>query len=944
MYTSFFGFRAKPFNNKPELRFHYITPAYAENFNTIRRDIREHQEVLVLTGEAGIGKTLFLQRLVTASQNQDVHFISCPYSTLTFAELIDYVCEELGLTIEHMSLPEKIQWLQASLMENLKQGKTIVLVIDDAHNISDETLGELLSFSSAQKNDDRFLQIFLIGLSELEEKLHAVMSAPSAHKVAYYRLWPLENDEVPKFIAQQLRAAGYQGNTIFTPSAVDRIAEYTKGSLRALSLLCDASLVIAYLQSSRQVTADIVDEAAQQHCLVPQDQAAASITSDEPKSSTSHTSSPETTQTPLSSTARKGSGKSSKAVSAVDSNIAPTSGDSLSQKSHVKDKKSVSSSLRRNLPVAAGLAALLLYGAVTAMRFYSSDQSDIKPLIAYAKAPEEIIPVKPSTEDLKPLQNATDNDSIPPLDPKVQALLVLAERQVDEQKMFAPAGDNALETYEEILNLEPDNEAAQAGLAILNQYSLQPVLEDEPERQNQYDEQVQYAKQILKEFDEQFAIAKQEKEAYLKDLSNYYIGQAIMANQQKLRYRIETVLIANQQPDDGEGNIVAMLEREGVPPREPNHLIPRSTLDPGDRVMRFLNKAKRLMKVKKLTTPGDNALNNFRQVLELAPGNAEALAGIQTIMDLTLSQANGELESGNVAYAKKILRLAIGIDPDNAELIKKSRGIAREIERQELALIPAPPELEAEVISLTDPELVASMLQKAMEGNAREVAKLLAAGVHPDVRDGYQDTALMLAAKNGHLDVVKALLNRGAKIDLTNILGETALIYAVHHNRPDIISLLITKRASVHFKTKGEAGGRTALFAAVESGNFAITRLLLDSGAMPNLRDDNGRTPLMLAAGLGYEQILKLLLSKKTNLNTQDKNGRTALMLAARNGHVSVIKILLEKGAEVNAEDRGGKNAFYHAMSGGHLKAAELLRHHATTSADNSQHEIKPFA
>jgi type II secretory pathway predicted ATPase ExeA len=171
-----------------------------------------------------------------------------------------------------MSLPEKIQWLQASLIENLQQGKTIVLVIDDAHNISDETLSELLSFSSAQKNEEHFLQIFLIGLPELEEKLHATMSAPSAHKVAYYRLWPLESSEVPKFIAQQLRAAGYQGNTIFTPSAVERIAEYTKGSLRALSLLCDASLVIAYMQSSRQVTADIVDEAAQQHFLIPQSQ------------------------------------------------------------------------------------------------------------------------------------------------------------------------------------------------------------------------------------------------------------------------------------------------------------------------------------------------------------------------------------------------------------------------------------------------------------------------------------------------------------------------------------------------------------------------------------------------------------------------------------------------------------------------------------------------
>ena len=81
MYVSFFGFRAKPFNDRPELRFHYVTPAYAENFNAVRRSIRTLEGLQSLIGESGSGKTLFLDRLEAASRNQSIQYIRPPGRT-----------------------------------------------------------------------------------------------------------------------------------------------------------------------------------------------------------------------------------------------------------------------------------------------------------------------------------------------------------------------------------------------------------------------------------------------------------------------------------------------------------------------------------------------------------------------------------------------------------------------------------------------------------------------------------------------------------------------------------------------------------------------------------------------------------------------------------------------------------------------------------------------
>jgi ankyrin repeat protein len=406
-----------------------------------------------------------------------------------------------------------------------------------------------------------------------------------------------------------------------------------------------------------------------------------------------------------------------------------------------------------------------------------------------------------------------------------------------------------------------------------------------------------------------------------------------------LSYSIETVLLANLQDGTSPGAMGGVVSNESLEDllndKSPPTIGSLTNPNAPEIVDRHLIRARMLMKSGNLLPPGDNALAQFKAILKLAPGNAESLAGIETVIDHTLNEAAHALDVGQPAQAERLLSKAVKIDPDHAELAKKARRIRRDIELWKITLNPPAPDECSKNAGITKPELIESMLQNASQGKAAEVSELISAGVHTDVMDGHQDTALMLAAQNGHNEIIKILLDKGAKIDCTNSLGETALMYAVRNGHAETTSLLISRRASLHFKTKEEADGRTALFMAIENGDFAITRLLLQNGAQPDVKDNIGKTPLMIAAGLGYEPIAKLLLNQNINLDAQDGDGRTALMLAARNGRVDVLRTLLENGAEIHIEDSGGNNAIYHAMAGGHLQAAQLLQRAAEASAAN---------
>src|SRR5262245_46938085 len=141
MYTNYFGFREKPFSITPDPRFFYTNPCYQEAYASLLYGIYERRGFIVLTGEIGTGKTTLLRRLMENMESH-IRFVFFYNTTLAFEEILNFICQELGLLINEAGRLHKIQVLNQFLVDRLARGETVVLLIDEAQNLGEEVDGK----------------------------------------------------------------------------------------------------------------------------------------------------------------------------------------------------------------------------------------------------------------------------------------------------------------------------------------------------------------------------------------------------------------------------------------------------------------------------------------------------------------------------------------------------------------------------------------------------------------------------------------------------------------------------------------------------------------------------------------------------------------------------------------------------------------------------------
>jgi general secretion pathway protein A len=262
MYTSYFGFREKPFNVTPNPRFFYANREYEEAYANLLYGIRERKGFLLLTGEVGTGKTTILQRLMEELE-PTVRFVFFYNTNLTFDELLTFVCDELGLTVEVSGQLSKIRALNAFLLDQLSKGSTAVLFIDEAQNLRGEVLENLRLLSNLETPREKLLQIVLSGQPELEAKVDKTELRQLKQRIfSHSRLGPLNEDEVGAFIDYRLKAADYRGNNLFPRDTVREIARYSKGTPRLINIICDNALLITYAKSQKKISPEVISEVA----------------------------------------------------------------------------------------------------------------------------------------------------------------------------------------------------------------------------------------------------------------------------------------------------------------------------------------------------------------------------------------------------------------------------------------------------------------------------------------------------------------------------------------------------------------------------------------------------------------------------------------------------------------------------------------------------------
>jgi ankyrin repeat protein len=206
---------------------------------------------------------------------------------------------------------------------------------------------------------------------------------------------------------------------------------------------------------------------------------------------------------------------------------------------------------------------------------------------------------------------------------------------------------------------------------------------------------------------------------------------------------------------------------------------------------------------------------------------------------------------------------------------------------------------------------------------------LLKDGASVTARDRFGSTALLIAARSGHVDAIKFLLSEGSDIEHVNLAGSSALLRAVTANRKKAARHLLNAGAN---PDKANIKKISPLVAASYNGSRRLVKQLLKAGANPSQTDASGKGPVVYAAGKGYTDILELLLDAKADVNEVYGNGLTALMWAA--GHANDVpaaeglataRLLIERGAKVDIADNRGKTALMIAAERNHPEIVELL-------------------
>ncbi|MCW5550493.1 MAG: AAA family ATPase [Opitutaceae bacterium] len=255
MYQSFYGFKEMPFNITPDPKFLYLSPTHQEALQHLKYGVVEKKGFIVLVGEVGCGKTTLCRRFLNELDpgHFDTALILNPRVTET--QMLKAILTELGETKLARSQVDLVAQMNRVLLERIERGRDIVLIIDEAQNLSFEVLEQVRLLSNLETDKQKLLQIVLMGQPELKDVLAQEELRQLRQRIlVHYELNPLTLHDMQHYIQHRLTLAGSVGRPLFTTWALKAIHRASKGIPRVVNNLCDKAMLSAYIRESDEVT------------------------------------------------------------------------------------------------------------------------------------------------------------------------------------------------------------------------------------------------------------------------------------------------------------------------------------------------------------------------------------------------------------------------------------------------------------------------------------------------------------------------------------------------------------------------------------------------------------------------------------------------------------------------------------------------------------------
>jgi len=262
MYLDFYRLNREPFHITPDPDFLFPSPSHNEALASIVYGVEKRKGFVALTGEVGTGKTTILRAYLRREEGTDIRPIYLFHPDLSFRDLVIKLSRELGMETGESSTSELLEHLQGQLIDDYRENRTPVLIIDEAQNMPIETLEQLRMLTNLETSKDKLLQVVLVGQPELEEILNQHSLRQLKQRISVRsNIEPLTATESAAYVRSRVERAGGESKYLFSDAAIKEIVRLSNGIPRSINTLCDNALIAGYGMQQRPVPPKTVREA-----------------------------------------------------------------------------------------------------------------------------------------------------------------------------------------------------------------------------------------------------------------------------------------------------------------------------------------------------------------------------------------------------------------------------------------------------------------------------------------------------------------------------------------------------------------------------------------------------------------------------------------------------------------------------------------------------------
>ena len=260
MYEHFYGLKEKPFRLLADPAFLYLSKKHELALNYLEYGLTEQAGFIVITGEVGSGKTTLIKYLTNKLEKSPIKTAMIFNTNITPHEFLEIILREWNITCDGKEKADLYDALNNFLLHEYTGRNQVVLIIDEAQNLSSETLEEIRMLSNLNDEKQPLLHIILLGQPNLRDRLNQKNLEQLRQRISvHYHLDPLDYEDTIRYIKHRLQKAGGQNPDLFMPDALDSIYQNSQGIPRVINIICDTALVYGFAEGAEQITQSIIE-------------------------------------------------------------------------------------------------------------------------------------------------------------------------------------------------------------------------------------------------------------------------------------------------------------------------------------------------------------------------------------------------------------------------------------------------------------------------------------------------------------------------------------------------------------------------------------------------------------------------------------------------------------------------------------------------------------